>query len=62
MTYGLSTRVFIENGPAVKAIEAQSLHSTVRSWRALNEDHRLALIEQALKPANDIIDAYPIAL
>ena len=62
MTYGLSTRVFIENGPAVQAIEAQSLHSTARSWRALDEDRRLALIERALKPANDIIDAYPIAL
>ena len=62
MTYGLSTRVFIENGPAVQAIEAQSLHSTARSWRVLDEDRRLALIERALKPANDIIDAYPIAL
>ena len=62
MTYGLSTRVFIENGPAVQAIEAQSLRSTARSWRALDENRRLALVERAMRPANDIIDAYPLAL
>ena len=62
MTYGLSMRVFTENGPAVQAIEAQSMRTTARSWRALDEEHRLAIIERALKPANDIIDAYPIAL
>ena len=62
MTYGLSTRVFIEDGPAAQAIEAQSLHTTARAWRALDDQRRLALIERALKPANDIIDDYPIAL
>lgn len=63
MTYGLSTRVFIENGPAAQAIEArQKLHSTARTWRALDDERRLALVERALKPANDIIDAYPLAL
>ena len=62
MTYGLSTRVFVENGPAVRAIEAQASRSTARSWRALDADHRIALIEAALIPANDLIDAYPIAL
>ena len=62
MTYGLSTRVFVENGPAVRAIEVQTLRSTARSWRALDHEHRLFLVEQALKPANDLIDAFPIAL
>jgi uncharacterized tellurite resistance protein B-like protein len=62
MTYGLSTRVFIEDGPAAHAIEAQSLRSTAKVWRSLDEERRLALIERALKPANDIIDAYPLAL
>ena len=62
MTYGLSTRAFIENGPAVRAIEAQAARSTARTWRALDSDHRIALIEAALTPANDLIDAYPIAL
>ena len=62
MTYGLGTRVLIENGPAVQAIQAQPLRSAARSWRALDEERRLALIERALKPANDFIDAYPLAL
>jgi hypothetical protein len=62
MTYGLGTRVLIENGPAVQAIQAQPLRLAARSWRALDEERRLALIESALKPANDFIDAYPLAL
>ena len=62
MPYGLSTRVFIENGPAVRAIEAQSLRSSARSWRALDAERRLKLVDVALKPANDLIDAYPLAL
>ena len=62
MIYGLSTRVFIEDGPAAQAINAQAARTTARSWRALDADRRLALIEHALKPANDLIDAYPLAL
>lgn len=62
MTYGLSTRAFIEDGPAAQAIEARALRTTARSWRVLDVQRRLALVERALKPANDIIDAYPLAL
>jgi len=62
MTYGLSTRAFIEDGPAVQVAQANALHSTARSWRALDEACRLQLVEQALKAANDRIDAYPLAL
>jgi hypothetical protein len=63
MTYGLSTRAFIEDGPAVQVIHAQASRSTARSWRALDPEHRLALVEQALAaPANDLLDEYPIAL
>lgn len=62
MIYGLSPRVFIEDGAAVRAIEARESRSTARSWRALDPDCRLAVIESALKPANDLIDAFPIAL
>ncbi|HEX6742397.1 MAG TPA: hypothetical protein VF079_11460 [Sphingomicrobium sp.] len=62
MTYGLSTRVFIEDGPAAQAIIANETRTTARSWRALDADRRLALIEQALEPANDLIDAFPLAL
>ena len=62
MTYGLSTRAFIEDGPAVQVAIADSLRSTARSWRALDEAHRIELIEQALKAANDRIDEFPLAL
>ena len=62
MTYGLSTRAFIEDGPAVQVIHANASRSTARSWNALDPDLRLALIERALSPANDIIDDYPLAL
>jgi hypothetical protein len=62
MTYGLSPRAFVEDGPAVLAIQALASRSTARTWRALDPNHRLALVEQALKPANDLVDAYPPAL
>ena len=62
MTYGHSTRAFIENGPAEQVINVQSSRSTARSWRALDADVRLAMIERALRPANDIIDGFPLAL
>lgn len=62
MTYGLSTRAFIEDGPAAQVINLKASRTTARSWRVLDADRRLALVEQALKPANDLIDAYPLAL
>ena len=62
MTYGLSPRLFIEDGPAAQAMKVQSAHSTARSWRALNPEGRLAAIDRALKPANHSTDACPTAL
>ncbi|GAA3891748.1 hypothetical protein GCM10022276_08580 [Sphingomonas limnosediminicola] len=62
MTYGLSTRAFIEDGPVAQVAQAETMRSTARSWRALDEAHRIELIETALKAANDRIDAYPLAL
>jgi hypothetical protein len=62
MAYGLSTRAFIEDGPVEQIAKAEATRSTARSWRALDEACRLAVIEQALSPANDRIDGYPIAL
>ena len=62
MAYGLSTRAFIEDGPADQLAKAEAGRSTARSWRALDEACRLAVIEQALHPANDRIDGYPLAL
>jgi len=62
MTYGLSTRAFIEDGPVVQVAKVEAGHSTARSWQALSEATRLEVVEQALRAANDRIDAYPIAL
>ena len=62
MTYGLSTAVFIENGAAARAEQARLSRSTARSWSVLDYARRLALVEVALTPANDRIDAYPFAL
>jgi len=61
MTYGLSPRAFIENGPAVKALEVSAANTTARSWRALTAECRLAEIERALHAANDA-DPFRIAL
>ena len=62
MFYGLSTRAFIDNGPAVRALEVQETRSTARSWRALDPEIRFRIVSRALQPANDRIDAFPIAL
>jgi hypothetical protein len=62
MAYGLSTRAFIEEGPAEQVAKAESIRSTARSWHALTEACRLEVVEQALRAANDRIDGYPLAL
>jgi hypothetical protein len=62
MIYGLTRDAFIEDGPAVTAMDVQARRTTARSWRILNAELRLQLIERALKPANDVVDAYPLAL
>jgi len=62
MTYGLSPRAFIEDGPSVLVAEADTLRSTARKWRALDEACRIALIEKALTAANDRTYALPVAL
>jgi len=66
MAYGLEARLFIENGPAIRAAEAHSRSSSdaFRAWSGLDSERRLALVEKALRPAaNDRDpDAYPIAL
>ncbi len=62
MAYGHDIRAFIENGPVEQVEKVKAGRSTARSWRALNEARRLALIERALCPANDPIDDFPLAL
>jgi len=51
MTYRLEQRLYVENGPAITAAKVRSARST----RAL-----YLLRKQA--PANDYIDAFPLAL
>ena len=62
MTYGLRRAVFIEHGPAELAEQLRSSRTTARNWNLLDRERRLALVEQALRPANDRIDAFPFAL
>ena len=62
MAYGLSTRAFIEGGPVELVANADAPRSTARSWHALSEECRLAVVEQAVRAANDRIDAFPLAL
>jgi len=62
MTYGLNSAAFIEHGPAASTIAVASNRSRARTWRALDHDHRLRIVERAMKPANDLADSYPIAL
>ena len=62
MAYGLSTRAFIEGGPVEQVAKVEAIRSTARSWRAMSEACRLAVVEQAVRAANDRIDAYPLAL
>ena len=62
MTYGLRTRAFVEDGPVAHVAQAETLRSTARSWRALDEAHRIALIDSLLNVANDRVDAFPLAL
>jgi hypothetical protein len=62
MTYGHSIRAFIEDGPVEQVVRASALRTSARAWRALDEARRLDLVEQALFPANDCIDSFPLAL
>ena len=62
MAYGFSTRAFIEGGPVEQVAKAEAARTTARAWRTLNEACRLAVVEQAVRAANDRIDAYPLAL
>jgi hypothetical protein len=64
MAYGFNPRLFVENGPAIRAAEAHARSSSdaFRAWGGLDADKRLALIETALRhPANDQC-GLPVAL
>jgi hypothetical protein len=59
MTYGHSTRAFIEDGPVEQVARVDAGRTTARAWRTLDEAHRLHLIELALCHAND---SFPLVL
>ena len=56
MTYGLD-QLFREDSNAEPW--PRSPH---RAWRRLDAQSRLKLVETELKPANDVIDGFPVAL
>jgi hypothetical protein len=57
MTYGLDRR-------SPDELEAtQARHSIGFSrWRSLDPRSRLLMVERELRPANDLIDGFPLAL
>lgn len=65
MAYGFNPRLFLENGPVIRAAEARARSSSApfHAWRSFDRERRLQLIEQALRvPANDDCDGLPLAL
>ncbi len=54
MAYGVSPRLYVENGPAIEAAKAQvrsSATSYQSIWDALDAKQRLALVERQLGTA-----------
>lgn len=54
MAYGLSTRLFIEDGPELTARRAQQRSSTAAHnllWQQMRPDQRLRVIDQVLDQA-----------
>ena len=54
MAYGLSTRLFVENGPELTARQAQQRTSAAAHqlvWEKLSRDRRLQAVEHALHHA-----------
>ena len=63
MAYGLSRRAPARNVATERALDrVQGTWGGYQAWRQLDPDSRFDLVERALQPANDIIDAYPVAL
>jgi hypothetical protein len=64
VTYGLNPRLFLENGPAIQAAAAHARSSAdaYRAWAGLDAEHRLELIEKALRPAANDSAELPLAL
>lgn len=65
MAYGLSTRLFVENGPAIHSAGVRARSTS--AWRALTAERRLSLVDRALASAANenrplSIDGLPVAL
>ena len=62
MTYGFGTRAFVQSGSSRHASNGCPERSAPNDWRTLSGACRLAMIERALLPANDLSDGFPAAL
>jgi hypothetical protein len=63
MAYGLSTRASAANPVVERALaRASGTWGGYQAWRQLDVDRRLELVEEAMVPANDRIDSFPLAL
>ena len=62
MTYGLSTRAFIEDGPVEQVAKATPAASTARSWRALDEAAASRRSSRRFAPRTTASTAIPLAL
>lgn len=63
MTYGHSTRLSAANAAVQRAlVRASGTWGGYQAWRQLDAESRLALVEEALRPANDFDDELPVAL
>jgi hypothetical protein len=63
MTYGHSTRLSAENAAVQRALtRASGTWGGNQTWRELDADSRLALIDEVLRADNDFIDDLPVAL
>lgn len=60
MTYGID-RLVPDDNAAAEPVGAR-VGIGFAAWRKLDDQSRLRLVERELKPANDFIDSYPLAL
>ena len=54
MAYGVSPRLYLENGPAIEAAKAQARSSAASyqsMWEALEAKQRMAVIDRQLRTA-----------
>jgi hypothetical protein len=58
MIYGHSPRASAASDTVKRALErASGMWGGYQAWHQLDPERRLALVEQMLNPANDLIDA-----